>query len=398
MGLTSRPSNSENLMTKKRILIISPDPVFPSDSGGKIRTAILARELSTLADVTIIGISTYSDDQTHFGIRHITIPFGVDGFLWIAQTLRNPIAPVFPTETVTKIQKVAQELAPDIVIFEQLVVCNLIHAINWGQAELIYSTHNVDSDLLSQYLKTRSYQWLPGNIWRRALRRYLGRQQDKRAVASTNALWTCSQHDTTRYQQLTGVDATLIPNPIPDESVLDFAINSERYATGNVLFVGLMSYPPNIGAINALVNDVVPLLSDDTSVKIVGRNGHKMAHIHAANSRVEILTDVPDISDLLSQAAFSILAITTGGGTRIKALEAMAAGIILITTAKAVEGLNLVSGQHYIRAETAPEMAAAYNELRADSAQSMKIARTARAYVLQRHSMQAIGEKIHASL
>ena len=59
-----------------------------------------------------------------------------------------------------------------------------------------------------------------------------------------------------------------------------------------------------------------------------------------------------------------------GSGTRLKVLEAFAARVPVVSTAKGVEGLHLVDGVHYVRAETADDFAAAIDDLRRDPARA----------------------------
>ena len=217
------------------------------------------------------------------------------------------------------------------------------------------------------------------------------RKQDLLAITSSDQLWVCSERDRKRYHELVGVFAALVPNPIPNEAVFGFTINLERYARGGIVYIGTLTYQPNILAIELLVNEVLPLLPEYAEIKIAGRHGAHLVEELGKHARLKLILDPPAISEILEPAGFSILPINSGGGTRIKVLEAMAAGIVLIATAKAVEGLGLVPSKHYMQAETADAMVLAYLELSNNPEVAAKMATEARTFVSKSYGSDTIG-------
>ena len=75
-----------------------------------------------------------------------------------------------------------------------------------------------------------------------------------------------------------------------------------------------------------------------------------------------------------------------GGGTRIKAFEAMAMGVPVVSTAVGMEGLDVEPGRHYLQADTAEEFARAALSLLSDSQWARALAGQARRHVEQRYS------------
>jgi glycosyltransferase involved in cell wall biosynthesis len=65
----------------------------------------------------------------------------------------------------------------------------------------------------------------------------------------------------------------------------------------------------------------------------------------------------------LERATVLPIPLFSGGGTRYKALEAFAAGVPVVSTAKGIEGIDVRPGEHYLPAESAPEFAAAIQRL-----------------------------------
>ena len=67
---------------------------------------------------------------------------------------------------------------------------------------------------------------------------------------------------------------------------------------------------------------------------------------------VTLIENPQDVRDLLATAHLSVIPLTTGGGTRIKILEAMVAGVPVVATPFAAEGLDLVDGQDVLFSST----------------------------------------------
>jgi glycosyltransferase involved in cell wall biosynthesis len=99
-------------------------------------------------------------------------------------------------------------------------------------------------------------------------------------------------------------------------------------------------------------------------------------------------------------AASDIVAIPLfeGGGTRLKALEAFASGLPVVSTTKGVEGLGVRDGEHVLIADTAEAMAAQVARLAADAPLRRRLADAAFALVQQRFSWDAVGARVQGAL
>ena len=133
-----------------------------------------------------------------------------------------------------------------------------------------------------------------------------------------------------------------------------------------MLFVGHLGYHPNRRAVHELCAAILPRLRrlrPDTRLHVCGRSpAPALARlVEAAGGR--LTADPPDLGDAYRRAAVVAVPLREGGGTRIKIIEALAIGRPIVATAKAVEGLGLAPGTHYVRAETPREFATALARL-----------------------------------
>lgn len=135
------------------------------------------------------------------------------------------------------------------------------------------------------------------------------------------------------------------------------------------LMVGLLTYEPNADAAWFFADEVLPALRRDfpgAQLQLVGRYDWQ---VEALSDRPGLVLrgEVEDLSAHLPAADVAVIPIRFGGGTRIKALEAFAWRLPLVSTTVGVEGIPAVPGVHYLRADTPEEFVEACRRLVADS-------------------------------
>jgi polysaccharide biosynthesis protein PslH len=108
-----------------------------------------------------------------------------------------------------------------------------------------------------------------------------------------------------------------------------------------VVFVAGFNHPPNVDAALWLVRDIMPLVwksQPDVLLTLVGKEPPPEVKALAAE-RVRVTGLVPAVEPYMASAAVIVAPIRTGGGMRMKVLQAMAAGKALVTTSLGAEGL-----------------------------------------------------------
>lgn len=130
----------------------------------------------------------------------------------------------------------------------------------------------------------------------------------------------------------------------------------------NLLFTGKMDYRPNIDAVLWFGREVLPLIQrqePNVHFQVVGLNPHARLDELRANPAIEITGGVPDVRPYFAAATVCVIPMRVGGGTRLKALEAMACGKAIVSTTLGVEGIPVTHGQELLLADTAPTFATA---------------------------------------
>lgn len=147
----------------------------------------------------------------------------------------------------------------------------------------------------------------------------------------------------------------------------DDSAGAPRAPAMRLLFVGNLSYEPNVEAALWLGGEIIPLLhaGDGRPVELRIAGARPAAAVAAlAGPGIEVIANPADLAPHYAWADAALAPIRAGGGTRIKILEAFAAGVPVVATAMGAEGLAAADGEHLLLAEDAAGLAAACRRLR----------------------------------
>ena len=174
-------------------------------------------------------------------------------------------------------------------------------------------------------------------------------RQEVAASSAAHTVMTVSSDDA-RYFTRLGASVTIIPNGV-DCSAFGSAAVAER-ASRTVLYVGALDWPPNVSAAKFLAREVLPALRQrvpDARVALVGRNpSEDVRALATADGSVQVHADVPDVVPFFAAAAALAVPLEAGGGSRLKILEAFAAGLPVVSTPIGCEGIEVEDGKHLV--------------------------------------------------
>ena len=169
-----------------------------------------------------------------------------------------------------------------------------------------------------------------------------------------------------------------------------------REAPGTILFVGAFHHPPNRDAAIWLAREILPAVlarHSGAQLRIVG-SGPTPEVRALAGPNVEVVADAPSVLPHLEEAAVVMAPVRTGGGMRMKVLQAMASGKAVVTTPRGTEGYNVFGEEMPLAvAESEEEIAAATAALLADDGERRRLGERARQFAERHHSPQAWAER-----
>ena len=375
---------------------------FPPRSGSAHRNAAVARALSSLGPVMSLGMAGGTGGEAPAGIVGRSLASTGGRKVWKFDR------PDHPTE-MTLDQAIRQELhacletfAPDLVVVEGVALLEAAATLADAGARVVLDMHNVESRILAQALENRPLHkrvFLPRGS---AAAIGAAERADRRAVEIASQIWACSEEDGKILAGLQSNEKTrTVRNPIPDESALSLEITPERYRHADIAYVGHLSYFPNVEAVKVLLSQVAPLLAQSgthSSISVIGSGPARAVRRLCRSSGARLVANPSDVVSHLSRAAYAPMPIRHGGGTRLKALEALAAGLVVCATPKAIEGVGLVPDVHYLRCETPAAMAQCIAGLTRAPDRAADIAREGRRFVKERHCFPAIEAQVRSAI
>jgi glycosyltransferase involved in cell wall biosynthesis len=224
--------------------------------------------------------------------------------------------------------------------------------------------------------------------WTRWIEARAIRSSEERALAFSQVTVTVSDDDRRRALALRpNARVEVVPNSVDLERLP--LLPPAPPGPPRLLFVGGLDYPPNLEAVTELVEQHLPALRaafPGLRVRLVGRDGGHDARFRGADG-VEVIGRADDLLPHYRDSHAVYLPIRSGGGTRIKILEAWALGRPVLATRVAAEGLGVQDGVQLRTFETVDAGVAALREVLAG--QGAKLVAAGRAFVEQHHSHRA---------
>jgi glycosyltransferase involved in cell wall biosynthesis len=331
-----------------RILALSWTPVWPPSGGASVRAYALLSRLKT-HDLRLVAPGPF--------------PPGMQGEDW--RTARRR-AFGFNLDTLVRFSPLARRRAraaacafePDLVLAFGIWSAGMASEVD---APMVLDASHVELVTAREGGRSRPACALVELIESRALRQ-------------ARRVWTVSAEDGRRFAGLYRLEPErlrIVPNGVD----LQPSLAEPPRHPFRVLFVGRGSFAPNRDAIRFLLREVRPRLPG-VVLRLVGA-----APVPCAEG-LELVRSCDALAPHYACSSVVCAPVVSGTGTRIKVLEAAAFGRPLVATRRAVEGLGLEAGQHYLEAHGGEGFVRAIARLENDPLLATRIAAAARQHVL----------------
>lgn len=212
---------------------------------------------------------------------------------------------------------------------------------------------------------------------------------ERQASAMSTLSFVCSELDRQHLRRL-GIagKVVVVPNavPVPEDP-------PGVTASPTLLFLGACDYPPNIMAAERLVTRIFTLIRRRVSnarLMIAGKHSLDLPSRQASPPGVEYMGFVDDIDALYTEARIVCCPITTGGGTRVKLIEAAAYARPMVATHVAAEGLAFVDGEEILLRDDDTGLVEACVSLLRDDQECARLGQAARMKMQRLYDAAAI--------
>lgn len=399
-----------------RILYLCPHDPWPLNTGARLRDYHLAKELARTAEVTF-GCVTHDGKASEMpppesGFEK-TVLFSKPKSYTPMKVVKGILGPVPVTvlnfsspEMYDGLRKLVSGGRFDSVQIEAIHFYPYLNLLrnDPSRPALVSDWHNIESEVMWRYSEFASG---PRKIVARRTAALL-EKVEKKLLEQTEACAVASDREREKALQLFGPhEIDVLPNGIDFEHYSDAALsaaiekNPVEIEGPYVLFVGSMDYHANVDGVTWFMREVWPGLREkrpELKLAIVGRD--PVPAIQALRSPEVIVTGtVPDVRPYYRNAAALLAPLRIGSGTRLKILEAMAAGTPVIATALGAEGIEVQHETDVLLADTPAEFITATGRLLDNPAMAKALAAKARILAAERYDWKSLGAmlmQIHA--
>jgi glycosyltransferase involved in cell wall biosynthesis len=283
-----------------------------------------------------------------------------------------------------------------------LVHLDIIHMAGYQEmleqamprAQIVYNWHNIESELMDRY-STRERS-IPKRIYASVTAGRL-RTAEEHILRTAYGHIVCSERE--RVQLLRQVPEARIEVVGNGVDVGFYGAPSVETTTPNrIVFVGSMDYHANVDAAVWFSRDIWPYVLErfpHWRLTLVGSNPAAAVSALASQPGIEVTGTVPDVRPYYREAMAAVVPLRTGGGTRLKILEAMAAGVPVVSTALGAEGLEVSPGQNMLAAETREDWIEALSSLSDRGPRWHAVAAAGRTLVENRYDWEVLGQKLY---
>ena len=401
------------MISRPSLLAVTSELPWPLSSGGHLRTYHLLVSLARRFDVRLVVPARRDEEDgrtalARAGIAVRTVEIGprraiVEACRIAGAAVRRDPYVLYSRHrrhsVLRAVRREALLTPPQVVYLDHLD--SLIYAEAAGGAPIVIDMHNVYSTLAERAAREAS-----GYARRRYLAGEAGLLQRKELAATrlAHTIFACSEEEASFFRDLGARRVVVVPNGVDTASYpwlpAGMSLDLDRPAAmpPTVLFIGALSWQPNVSAVTFLARDVMPAVRarvPNARLLIVGRGPSADVLALADGPRVEIAADVPDVRPYWRRSDVLAVPLETGGGTRIKILEAFAAGVPVVSSPVGCEGIAARDGEHLLIADRDGFAHAVAGALIDRSIASAR-ARAARALAEREYDWWAIGRRAAA--
>ena len=178
----------------------------------------------------------------------------------------------------------------------------------------------------------------------------------------------CAEKDMRRINSnLVIANSFVVPNTYDNVSFEKYDFGDGFKYGNTILFIGTLSYQPNIDGLKWFIKSVFPVFREkypDARLLVVGRfPTDEIKQFCGLHNGIELYPDVPDIKIYYRKCKGVVVPLLTGGGTRIKILEAALAARPVLSTSAGSEGLDFTDGADIMSFRDAQEFLLKYGKL-----------------------------------
>jgi glycosyltransferase involved in cell wall biosynthesis len=397
----ARPAPAEEHVSapSMRALMVTKFVPLPDNDGGKQRALAVARRLAHGADLVLCAYDDGTADVAgleQLGIEVRRVPWKPSAARAVRGALKTrslSAGRFFCPELVAEVRAAAGEAPVDLLQVEYLQMAPVAAEVT--ATRRVLDLHNVESALMRSYGRTARGPSAVAAYVEAALLAAM----ERKALRSFDTVVVVSERERDRLGAGAGVGVgvgglLVCPNGRDPDPTCPLEPSSSPTAA----FVATLGWAPNVDAALWFGREVWPEVVrriPTARLLLVGRDPAPSVQALASSS-VEVSGTVSDVLPYLAQARLAVAPLRSGGGTRLKILEALDAGRPVVATSIAVDGLEDLIGRGVVVADDAETMADVVSSLLDDPEAVTALRQVGHDAVVASHSWDAALEPLLA--
>jgi len=355
---------------KYKILLIARTCPFPPNDGEKIRIYNLLKNLSH-HHITLVCRAMNEKEQNSISelekycskviCVHIPSPSNfIEKIKWILPFVfsRYPLSlsTVFFKKISEKLQELCESQDFDIIQVEHSSLSiYLDHLRFMNKPKKIVTMHNIDYVRNARIIN--NLPWSINKIYN-MINQWRFEKWELSSLQRFDRVIVMSEVDKEILtQDLLSLNVEIVCNGVDTEEI---QFSPQRKQLNGLIFVASMDSDANHDAALFFIKEIFPLIKQYNStatIHIVGRRPRQELLVLNNSSDIVITGMVDNVLDYYNNAAISVIPLRSGGGTRLKILEAMAARVPVVSTTVGAEGLHVEHKKNILIADTPEDFA-----------------------------------------
>jgi len=390
-------------LSNLHVLQFAPRLPWPLDTGAKLRNYHLARVQSQKFRVTLLAFAQEEAPWPELkNLYEQIVAVKRDETYSIGNVLRGatgstplPLLNYTTSDMKQALASLLNEQEFDLVQVESIHLMNYLPTIRAARKRpvVVCDWHNVESELMRQY-GDREKSFARRTYARRTAR--LMNEAEKHALDQFDAHIVVSEEDGERLRHM---------NSSAQISIIENGVDAAYYAgaqsgsgtRNRIVFVASMDYHANIDAAINFARHVWPIVHRNKPklvFTIVGRDPTPAVRELSSIAGVEVTGSIQDVRPYYREAIAAVVPLRVGGGSRLKILEAMAAGVPVVSTMLGAEGLKVANGENILLADDDRELAEKITTIVDDETLRSNIVAAARALIVERYEWSTLGASL----
>lgn len=385
-----------------RILQLCKKFPYPLKDGESIAVTHLSKAMHQMGcELTLLSMNT---NKHHFDTKQLPLDYNYfkeihsvdvnislnnwDAFVNLIKGTSYHVTRFISDEFNQKLIDLLRDNVFDVIQLETLYLAPYITTIQkYSNAIIALRAHNIEHEIWERIIDHH-----PNNM-RKWYLKHLTKQLKKYEVdqfEKYDLLIAFTDRDLGKFRKL-GYHNGAITSPIGIE-LKQYKATVTPPKPLSVTFIGALDWMPNSEALNWFLYKVwnrLRMLHSDFELHVAGRN----CPDHLKNLKlpgVVVHGEVENSNSFISQHPVMVVPLLSGSGMRVKILEGMALGKLIITTSLGLEGIPAIHKEHIMIADTPEDFIACFEYVYAHPEEMVRIGHRAVQFVSERYDTYKI--------